>query len=242
MFYWLVKFVFVGPFISFYNRPRIEGLENVPKSGPVIFGGNHLSVADWLFTPLLVPRRVTYLAKSEYFTSPGFKGWMQKFFYSQTGQVPIDRSGADAADNALNTAKRLLDEGRIVGLYPEGTRSPDGRLYKGKTGLARVALVTGVPVIPVGVIGSDEVSPPTGRFRWRRHRVIVKIGKPLDFSRYEGMAGNRFIERAVTDEVMYELMQLTGQEYVDVYASSMKKPAQPAVALGADRLPETKAS
>jgi 1-acyl-sn-glycerol-3-phosphate acyltransferase len=241
MFYWLLKFVFVGPFISLYNRPSIEGLENVPADGPAIFAGNHLSIADWLFTPLLVPRRVTYLAKSEYFTTPGFKGWLQKMFYSGAGQVPIDRSGANAADNALTTASRLLDEGKLVGLYPEGTRSPDGRLYKGKTGMARIALKTGVPVIPVAVIGTDKVSPP-GPFKWRRHKVIVKIGKPIDFSRYDGMGGNRFVERAVTDEVMYALMKMSGQEYVDVYAASLKKNPGEDKAVTADRIPDTRAS
>lgn len=229
MLYWLVKFVFVGPWIKLYNRPRVEGLEHVPAEGAAILAGNHLSIADWLFVPLVVRRRITYLAKSDYFTAPGFKGWLQKFFYGQTGQVPIDRTSADAAQDALNTARRLLGEGRLVGLFPEGTRSPDGRLYKGKTGVARVALDTGVPVIPVAVIGTDEVSPP-GPFKWRRRRVTVRIGEALDFSRYEGMGGNRFVERAVTDEIMYRLMQLTDQEYVDVYAASLKKQASAAAA------------
>ncbi|MBF6226221.1 1-acyl-sn-glycerol-3-phosphate acyltransferase [Nocardia abscessus] len=222
MFYWLLKYVLLGPFIHLYNRPTVEGVENIPADGPAIMAGNHLSFADWLFAPLLSPRRINYLAKAEYFTTPGIKGRFQKFFFSATGQYPIDRSGADAAEDALNAARKLLDQGRLVGLYPEGTRSPDGRLYKGKTGLARLALETGVPVIPVAVIGTDEVSPP-GPFRWRRRKVTVKFGEPIDFSRYEGMGGNRFVERAVTDEVMYELMQLTGQEYVDVYAHSLKK-------------------
>lgn len=242
MFYWLLKFVFVGPFITLYNRPTVEGLENIPDDGPAILAGNHLSIADWLFTPLMVKRRVTYLAKSEYFTTPGFKGWLQRMFYSGAGQVPIDRNDASAADNALATASRLLAEGKLVGLYPEGTRSPDGRLYKGKTGMARIALRTGVPVIPVAVIGTDKVSPP-GPMRWRRHKVTVKFGKPIDFSRYEGMGGNRFVERAVTDEVMYTLMQMSGQEYVDVYASSLKnkKADRPAQARIADRIPDTRA-
>ena len=249
MLYWLLKFVFVGPFITLYNRPTVEGVEHIPDDGPAILAGNHLSIADWLFTPLLVPRRITYLAKSEYFTTPGFQGMLQRWFYSASGQVPIDRSGATAADNALITATRLLDEGRLVGLYPEGTRSPDGRLYKGKTGMARIALKTRVPVIPVAVVGTDIVSPALGRFKWRRHKVTVKIGKPIDFSRYDGMGGNRFVERAVTDEVMYELMKMSGQEYVDVYAASMKKKdvpatdaADPANGATADRMPDTKAS
>ncbi|EME23144.1 lysophospholipid acyltransferase family protein [Rhodococcus triatomae] len=241
MFYWLLKFVLVGPFIRLYNRPKVEGVENIPTSGPAILAGNHLSIADWLFTPLSSPRRITYLAKSEYFTTPGFRGFLQKAFYAGSGQVPIDRSGADAANAALTTATRLLDEGKLVGLFPEGTRSPDGRLYKGKTGAARLALSTGIPVIPVAVIGTDRVSPP-GPFRWRRSRVQVKFGKPLDFSRFEGMAGNRWVERTVTDEIMYELMQMSGQEYVDVYAASLKKDAPARADTVRDfRVPETKA-
>ncbi|WP_378739264.1 lysophospholipid acyltransferase family protein [Nocardia brasiliensis] len=243
MFYWLLKYVLLGPFMHLYNRPTVEGVENIPADGPAIMAGNHLSFADWLFAPLMSPRRINYLAKAEYFNTPGIKGAFQKWFFTTTGQFPIDRTGADAAEDALNAARKLLDQGRLVGLYPEGTRSPDGRLYKGKTGLARLALETGVPVIPVAVIGTDAVSPP-GPFRWRRRKVTVKFGTPIDFSRYEGMGGNRFVERAVTDEVMYELMQLSGQEYVDVYAATLKKntptgtPREPE----ATRIPHTAAS
>ncbi|MEV5650117.1 lysophospholipid acyltransferase family protein [Nocardia sp. NPDC052254] len=241
MFYWLLKFVLVGPFMHVYNRPKVEGVENIPADGAVILAGNHLSFTDWLFTPLLSPRRITYLAKAEYFTTPGFKGRLQKFFFSGAGQYPIDRSGASAAESALEAARTLLGEGRMVGLYPEGTRSPDGRLYKGKTGVARLALETGVPVIPVALIGTDEVCPP-GPFRWRHRRVTVKFGAPIDFSRYEGMGGNRFVERAVTDEIMYELMRMSGQEYVDVYASSLKKSVPAGSRPEAERIPETLAS
>ena len=136
--------------------------------------------------------------------------------------MPIDRTDPDAAQAALDTAERLLGQGKLLGMYPEGTRSPDGRLYKGKTGLARLALETGVPVIPVAMIGTNVVNPP-GTKMLRFGRVTVRFGKPMDFSRFEGMAGNRFIERAVTDEVIYELMGLTGQEYVDIYAATVKE-------------------
>ncbi|ATL66912.1 lysophospholipid acyltransferase family protein [Nocardia terpenica] len=241
MFYWLLKYVFPGPFMHLYNRPKAEGVEHIPADGPAILAGNHLSFTDWLFTPLMSPRRITYLAKAEYFTTPGLKGRLQKFFFSGTGQYPIDRTGADAAVDALNTARRLLEQGRLVGLYPEGTRSPDGRLYKGKTGVARLALETGVPVIPVALIGTDEVCPP-GPFTWRRRRVTVKFGAPIDFSRYEGMGGNRFVERAVTDEIMYELMRMSGREYVDVYAASLKKGVPSGPRPDANRVPETMAS
>jgi len=221
MWYWLFKYIFMGPLLSILGRPKTEGLERIADSGPAILASNHLAVADSFFLPLVVKRRITFLAKAEYFTGTGLKGWFQRWFYTAAGQVPIDRSSADTAQAALDTAKRLLDAGKLLGMYPEGTRSPDGRLYKGKTGLARLALETGVPVIPVAMIGTDVVNPP-GSKGWRFGKVTVRVGKPLDFSRFEGLAGNRFIERAVIDEVMYELMQLSGQEYVDLYAADVK--------------------
>jgi 1-acyl-sn-glycerol-3-phosphate acyltransferase len=222
MWYWLFKYVFMGPLLSLLGRPKIEGLDYVPRSGPMILASNHLAVADSFYLPLVVSRRITFLAKAEYFTGTGLKGWFNRWFYTAAGQVPIDRTDADSAESALNTAERILAEGKLLGMYPEGTRSPDGRLYKGKTGLARLALQTGVPVIPVAMIGTDLVNP-LGSKMWRFGRVQVKFGKPMDFSRFEGLAGNRFIERAVIDEVMYELMRLGGQEYVDLYAADIKE-------------------
>jgi 1-acyl-sn-glycerol-3-phosphate acyltransferase len=224
MWYWLFKFVFMGPMLALLGRPKVEGLEYVPDSGPVILASNHLAVADSFYLPLVVKRRITFLAKAEYFTGTGLKGWSQRWFYTSAGQVPINRTDADSAQAALTTAERILGEGKLLGMYPEGTRSPDGRLYKGKTGLARVALQTGVPVIPVAMTNTDVVNPPGSRM-WRFGRVQVKFGKPMDFSRFEGLAGNRFIERAVIDEVMYELMRLSGQEYVDLYAADVKEQA-----------------
>ncbi|MGE2817378.1 lysophospholipid acyltransferase family protein [Mycobacterium heidelbergense] len=222
MWYWLFKYVLLGPLLSLLGRPKIEGLEHVPSSGPVILASNHLAVMDSFFLPLVVRRRITFLAKSEYFTGTGLKGWLSRWFFTAVGQVPIDRSSADAAQAALNTAEHVLSQGKLLGMYPEGTRSPDGRLYKGKTGLARLALQTGVPVIPVAMIGTNVVNPP-GTTMLRFGKVTVRFGKPMDFSRFEGLAGNRFIERAVTDEVIYELMGLSGQEYVDIYAASIKE-------------------
>ena len=221
MWYWLFKYIFMGPLLSLMARPKTEGLEHIPDSGPAILASNHLAVADSFIKPLVIRRRITFLAKAEYFTGKGLKGWFMRWFYTVAGQVPIDRSNADAAQAALDTAKRILGEGKLLGMYPEGTRSPDGRLYKGKTGLARLVLETGAPVIPIALIGTDALNPP-GSKMWRFGRVTVRIGKPLDFSRFEGLAGNRFIERAVIDEVMYELMQLSGQEYVDIYAADVK--------------------
>jgi 1-acyl-sn-glycerol-3-phosphate acyltransferase len=222
MWYWLFKYIFMGPLLTVLGRPKVEGLEYVPESGPAILAGNHLAVADSFYLPLVVRRRITFLAKAEYFTGSGLKGRLARWFFTAAGQVPIDRTDADAAQGALNTAERLLNQGKLMGMYPEGTRSPDGRLYKGKTGLARLTLLTGVPVIPVAMIGTDVVNPP-GSKMWRFGRVTVRFGKPMDFSRFEGLAGNRFIERAVIDEVIYELMQLSGQEYVDIYAASVKE-------------------
>ena len=247
MWYWLFKYIFMGPLLAFLGRPKVEGLEYVPSSGPAILASNHLAVADSFYLPLVVRRRITFLAKAEYFTGKGLKGRLTAWFYTAAGQVPIDRANADAAQAALETAQRLLDAGKLLGMYPEGTRSPDGRLYKGKSGLARLALETGVPVIPVAMVGTDVVNPPGSRM-WRFGRVEVRFGKPMDFSRFDGMAGNRFIERAVIDEVMYELMKLSGQEYVDIYAATLKPgvPGGPAIKLGApaqesSRIPETAA-
>ncbi|MDL9944391.1 lysophospholipid acyltransferase family protein [Gordonia sp. ABSL11-1] len=226
MWYYTFKYVLLGPILRLLGRPKIEGLENIPDRGPAILASNHLAVMDSFYLPLMVNRRIYFLAKSEYFTGTGLKGAFQRWFFSAVGQIPIDRSGAEAAAGALISARRQLEAGELMGMYPEGTRSPDGRLYKGKTGLARIALDTGVPVIPVAMINTDKLNPP-GSIIPRPSRIVVKIGKPLNFARYEGMQGNRFIERAITDEIMYELMQLSGQQYVDIYAASLKnKPAQ----------------
>ncbi|MFT7024361.1 MAG: 1-acyl-sn-glycerol-3-phosphate acyltransferase [Rhodococcus sp. (in: high G+C Gram-positive bacteria)] len=218
----------------------------------MILASNHQAVLDSFYLPLKVKRRITFLAKSEYFTGSGLKGAFQKWFFTAVGQVPIDRTGADAAQDALNAGKRVIESGKLLGIYPEGTRSPDGRLYKGKTGMARLALQTGVQVVPVAMIGTDKMNP-IGSKVWRPTKITIKIGKPIDFSRFEGLAGNRFVERAVTDEVMYELMLLSGQEYVDVYAASLKKAADKPVldaessgarssSVDPERLPNTKAS
>nr|WP_244515358.1 lysophospholipid acyltransferase family protein [Actinopolyspora xinjiangensis] len=199
----------------------MEGAHHVPESGGAILVSNHLAVADSFLMPLMLPRRVTFLAKREYFTGKGIIGALKRTFFSGVGQVPIDRSSGAAAQAALDTGIRLLREGRLLGVYPEGTRSPDGRLYKGKTGVARMALEADVPVIPVVTIGTEKVNP-LGSKIWRPYSVRVRVGEPLDFSRYEGLAGDRFAERSITDEIMYSLMELSGQEYVDIYADRAK--------------------
>jgi 1-acyl-sn-glycerol-3-phosphate acyltransferase len=230
--YALGKYVFVGPFLRLFFPCEVVGSEYIPETGGAILVGNHVAVADSFFTPLHIKRRVTYLAKAEYFTEKGFKGRCKKWFFSAMGQVPIDRGGASAAHDALMTGVRLLREGDLLGIYPEGTRSPDGRLYKGKTGVARMALEAGVPVIPTVMIGTDKVNP-IGSKMWYPHRVKLIIGRPLDFSRYEGMSGDRFVERSMTDEIMYRIMELSGQEYVDVYAAKVKAEIDAAAKSGA---------
>ena len=221
MFYWLLKWVLVGPLLKLVFRPHAEGAENVPAEGPAILASNHLSYADWLFMPLTLPPRETVEATAVSGTTPGLGGWGPERCVSGAGGGPIDRSGADAAEGALNSAKKILGAGELFGIYPEGTRSHDGRLYRGKTGVARLALEMKVPVIPVAVVGTDVVAPPGKKFG-SFTRPVVRFGKPLDFSRYEGLENDRFILRSITDEIMYEIMRLSGQEYVDMYAAQAK--------------------
>ncbi|MCA0143636.1 1-acyl-sn-glycerol-3-phosphate acyltransferase [Blastococcus sp. LR1] len=249
LFYWFLKFVAIGPVVQLVFRPKAEGTEHVPATGAAILASNHLSAADWIFMPLQLKRRVTFLAKAEYFTGTGVKGFLQRAFFTGAGQVPIDRSSASAAENAIQTGIRTLRDGKLLGIYPEGTRSPDGRLFRGKIGVARMALETGVPVVPVAMVYSTKKLP----FGKKITRVCVRFGRPLDFSRYEGLAGDRFVERSITDEIMYEIMTLSGQEYVDVYGATVKKSMdatgasatevvatlQPPAAEAADRAPTT---
>lgn len=221
MFYWVVKAI-LAPFLAILFRPWAEGTENVPREGPAIIASNHLSFADHFFAPLPLPRRVTFLAKAEYFTGSGLKGLASKAFFRGIGQIPVDRAGGQASERALKTGLRVLAEGRLLGIYPEGTRTPDGRLYRGKTGVARLALESGAPVIPCAMMGTFEFMP-SGKLRPRlRIRPGVRFGKPLDFSRYKGLESDRLVLRAVTDEIMYALMELSGQEYVDEYAQRAK--------------------
>ena len=220
MLYWVVK-ALLTPFLRTLFRPWVEGGENIPVAGAAILASNHLSFSDSIFLPLVVPRKITFLAKADYFTGTGMKGRLTKHFFHGVGQVPIDRSGGAKSEAALRTAKRILAEGKLLGLYPEGTRSPDGRLYRGKTGVARMALEAGVPVVPVAMVNTDVVQP-TGQRIPSLGRVGMRVGKPLDFSRYAGMEDDRFVLRSITDEIMYELMLLSGQEYVDQYATKAK--------------------
>ena len=222
MAYFILKNFVLGPLLKLLFRPWIRGMENIPSSGAAILASNHLSFSDSIFLPLQTRRPVVFLAKSEYFTGTGVKGALVRWFFKATGQLPIDRSGGKASEASLNTGLSVLEQGLLLGIYPEGTRSPDGRLYRGRTGIARMVLEAKVPVIPVAMIDTEKVQQIGQRFPKIR-RVGISVGKPLDFSRFDGMEGDRIVLRAVTDEIMYELRKLSGQEYVDVYASSVKE-------------------
>ncbi|MEU4197481.1 lysophospholipid acyltransferase family protein [Kribbella sp. NPDC026611] len=254
MLYLFLRRYFVAPLVNLIFRPKVTGLDNIPTDGPALLVSNHLASLDALFLPVAVPRQIVFPAKSEYFTAPGLKGRLQATFFRSMGQIPIDRSGGRASMAALNTGLERLRKGELFGIYPEGTRSPDGRLYKGKTGVARMAIVAGVPVIPVAMIDTEKVQPvgtmlpklfhrEKGRLFPRTVRPGVAFGKPLDFSRYEGMEKDRFVLRSVTDEIMYALMELSGQEYVDMYAERAKQLLRAGESIDEHiRLGDTKAS
>lgn len=225
MFYWFMKNLIAGPILRSAFRPWITGHENIPTSGGVILASNHLSVIDSVFLPLMTDRRIYFLAKSDYFVARSLKGWAIKRFLLGTGMLPIDRSGGKASEASLNTGLEVLAKGDVLGIYPEGTRSPDGRLYRGRTGVARMVLEAQVPVVPVAMVDTEKVMPIGSTFPKVR-RVGVVVGEPLDFSRFAGMEGDRFILRSITDEIIHELGKLSGQEYVDVYASSIRERAK----------------
>jgi 1-acyl-sn-glycerol-3-phosphate acyltransferase len=210
-----------GPPLQLIYRPAVEGLEHVPATGPAIIAGNHLSVSDHLFVPLVVSRRVLYLAKSDYFTAGGPLGRAKAAFFTALGHVPVDRSSGRGGLAAIQTARELLSRGELLGIYPEGTRSPDGRLYRGRVGVARLWLETGVPLVPCGVIGTDVVQPPGQRIP-RPHPVLVRFGPPLDPSAYDGARRDGLLYRRVTDDIMAAIRALSGQEYAGVYASAVK--------------------
>ncbi|NDC19523.1 MAG: 1-acyl-sn-glycerol-3-phosphate acyltransferase [Microbacteriaceae bacterium] len=222
MWYFLLKNIFLGPVLKVLFRPWIKGAEKIPTDGAAILASNHLSFSDSIFLPLMLRRPVVFLAKSEYFTGKGIKGTLSRWFFKGTGQLPIDRSGGKASEAALNTGLGVLAQSQLLGIYPEGTRSPDGRLFRGRTGIARMVLEAKVPVFPVAMIDTEKVQP-IGRKLPRIRRIGVVVGEPLDFSRFAGMEGDRLVLRAVTDEIIYELMKLSGQEYIDVYASTLKE-------------------
>jgi len=209
---------FLIPILTLLFRPKVTGLRNVPQSGPVIIASNHLSFSDSIFMPLVVPRKVTFLAKSEYFTSPGIKGFIKKMTFIALGQVPVDRSGGRRSEAALLTGLDLLANGACMGIYPEGTRSPDGKLYKGRTGIARMAIESGAAVVPVAMFNTAEIQP-TGQVVPKVQRVEMIFGEPLY---YKGDTSDLKVLRQITDEIMQKIQELSGQEYVDMYASEAK--------------------
>ncbi|VEH79989.1 1-acyl-sn-glycerol-3-phosphate acetyltransferase [Corynebacterium kutscheri] len=224
--YSFFKYVLLGPVLRLYNRPTIEGSERIPATGSAILASNHQAVMDSFYLPLLCPRQITFPAKSEYFTSTGFVGRMQKWFFSAVGQIPLDRTATNAGEALMNAAKEVLERGDLFGIYPEGTRSPDGRVYKGKTGMARVALETDELLIPVAMIGTRNANP-IGSWWLRPAKVAVRIGEPISPRSFVKELGMQHTDpvaiRALTDHVMRELARLTGEEYVDIYASEVKK-------------------
>ena len=209
------------PILKAAYRPWIRGKENIPESGPAILASNHNAVWDSVFLPMMIDREVVFMGKADYFMGTGLKGWATKEFMRAVGTIPVDRSGGRASEAALKAGLKRLAEGELFGIYPEGTRSPDGRLYRGKTGVARLALLSGAPVIPVAMIGT-HAAQPIGQKIPSRTNIGMVIGEPLDFSRYKGLDKDRYVLRAITDEIMYNLMLLSGQEYVDLYAADVK--------------------
>ncbi|MCK1821338.1 1-acyl-sn-glycerol-3-phosphate acyltransferase [Streptomyces sp. XM83C] len=214
----------LGPIMRLMFRPQVEGAEHIPGDGPVILAGNHLTFMDSMILPLVCDRQVFFIGKDEYVTGKGLKGRLMAWFFTGVGMIPVDRDGGRGGVAALMTGRRVLEEGKVFGIYPEGTRSPDGRLYRGRTGIARLTLMTGAPVVPFAMIGTDKIQP-SGAGIPRPHKVTVRFGEPMEFSRYDGMDRDRYVLRAVTDSVMAEVMRLSGQEYVDMYASKAKEAA-----------------
>ncbi|WP_405757578.1 1-acyl-sn-glycerol-3-phosphate acyltransferase [Streptomyces sp. NBC_01420] len=225
MFYYVLKYVVLGPVLRLLFRPAIEGTEHIPDDGAAIVAGNHLSFSDHFLMPAIIKRRITFLAKAEYFTGPGIKGRLTAAFFRSAGQIPVDRSGKEAGQAAIREGLGVLERGELLGIYPEGTRSHDGRLYKGKVGVAVMAIRAQVPVVPCAMVGTFEIQPP-GRRLPRIKPVTIRFGEPLDFSRYAGLENEKAAIRAVTDEIMYAILRLSGQEYVDEYAVKAKQAAQ----------------
>ncbi|MFZ9693536.1 MAG: lysophospholipid acyltransferase family protein [Candidatus Nanopelagicales bacterium] len=225
MLYWILKVVFLGPLIRLLYRPKIIGKKNIPRRGAAIIASNHQSFSDSIFLPLAVPRKITFLAKSEYFTGRGIKGFFTKMFFAGVGQVPIDRSGGRASEAAVLTAVQILNSGRLLGIYPEGTRSPDGRLYRGRTGIVRIALEANVPIIPVALKGTFDIQP-TGTLIPKIKRVTITFGEPMYLEDFQGKEKDLGALRDATNLVMQQIQALGGQTYVDIYATKAKEALQ----------------
>lgn len=210
-----------GPVLRGVYKPWIRGAENIPAEGPAILASNHNAVWDSIFLPAMIDRELVFMGKADYFSGTGTRGWVTKNFMKAVGTIPVDRAGGKAAEGALHAGLRRLSQGELFGIYPEGTRSPDGRLYRGKTGVARLALESGAVVIPVAMIGM-HAAQPIGKRVPERTNIGIVVGEPLDFSRYRKLVRDRYVLRAITDEIMYNIMLLSGQEYVDLYAADVK--------------------
>jgi 1-acyl-sn-glycerol-3-phosphate acyltransferase len=219
--YWVFKWVAFAPLCRLLFRPSISGAGNIPASGPAIVVSNHISAGDTFLLPAMIKRRLTFPAKIELFHGRGIRGRVLTWFLKGVGQVPMDRSGGRASATSMDGVLGVLGHGELLGIYPEGTRSPDGRLYKGKTGVARLVLQAGVPVIPVGMIDTQLVPSRFFKIPTMR-RPKIRIGKQMDFSRYADAGNDRDVLRWITDEIMNAVMELSGQEYVDVYGASAK--------------------
>ncbi|WP_274918172.1 lysophospholipid acyltransferase family protein [Streptomyces sp. WZ-12] len=232
MLYAFVRAVLLVPLFRWLFRLRVEGMEHIPQTGPAVIAGNHLSFCDQFLTVTVTRRKITYLCKKEYFTGRGLKGALTRGFFRGCGQIPVDRSGKEAGQAGVEAGLRVLHSGELLGIFPEGTRSHDGRMYKGKVGVAMMALESGAPVIPCAVIGTFEAQP-AGRRLPRPAPLTIRFGTPLDFSRYAGMEESREVLRAVTDQIMYAIMKLSEQEYIDRYAAEAKAEATSGATTGA---------
>ncbi|SNS45089.1 1-acyl-sn-glycerol-3-phosphate acyltransferase [Micrococcales bacterium KH10] len=221
MFYWLMKRIIAGPLLRLAFRPWVIGVENIPESGPVIMASNHLSVLDSFILPLVLDRNIVFIGKAEYFAGRGIRGRITAGFMRGVGTIPVDRSGGRASEAALRTGLKYLETGGIFGIYPEGTRSPDGRLYRGKTGVARLAIESGATVVPVAMIGTDKAQP-IGKRLPRPMRIGIVFGETMNFAEFQGAHEDRFVLRQVTDDIMYAIQLASGQEYVDAYAATVK--------------------
>ncbi len=216
------------PIFHFAWRIRLEGRHHLPADGPAILCPNHTSVIDSFVLPAVLPRRITFVGKAEYLDS-----WKTRHLFPALGMIPIDRTGGEASKRALDLAAGVLEAGELFGIYPEGTRSRDGRLHKGHTGAARLALRTGAPLIPVGLVGTRDIQPPDAKVPRVFRPCVVRIGRPIDVAHYRDRADDRLVLRQLTDELMYEIRALSGQEYVDTYATR-RKPVAPDAGTGAE--------
>lgn len=212
----------LGPLATKWFTPDVIGLENVPKFGAAIIASNHLAVIDDAVIPLETPRMVHFMGKKEYFNGKGLKGKFKKFFFTTAGVFPVDRSGGDKANGGLTEARKILEQGELFGIHPEGTRSPDGKLYKGHTGVARLALETGTPIIPVALIGTN-IAQPAGTVWPHKHHTVIKYGKPIIVPHVPESEITHEMIRQLTDTMMHKIQELSGQEYVDMYAQDRKK-------------------